>query len=190
MKPTLAIAALALVASSAAALADDPYATSGPVDWKWYGGLVQGKETIECFYDAKGIIHQPDTHIRVWTKCLLQKDLDGVDIQKDFGGAILNNTARKVANYYIPPIALVQRNVDVNQAMTITQYEETADIAYINPVSTIFYELNCSDRMERELSLTVKVKGKTSSHDTPLDWKYIPPEGNAATLLQILCPAQ
>jgi hypothetical protein len=168
-----------------------PVAAQEPsVDWKWYGGVpVDGKMTY-CFYDAKSIVHQPDTHIRAWVKCLLQKDLDRIDIQKEYSGAILEETARKVANYYIPPIALVEKDVDVNKAMTVTQYEETADIASIQPVSSILYELNCSDRMERELTLTIKNKGKTTYHDKPLDWKYSPPEGNMATLLRILCSGQ
>jgi hypothetical protein len=186
MKPTLAIAALALVALPTDALPQEPN-----VDWKLYGGIGPPVDQPGyCFYEAKGIVHQPDTHIRVWTKCLLQKELDGVDIQKDYGGAILDNAARKIASYYIPPIALVEQNVDVKQAVVITQYEETADIAVIKPIGSILYELNCSDRMLRELSLSFRAKGKNSrdqSHDQPLSWRYIPPEGNAATLRQILC---
>lgn len=48
------------------------------VDWKFYGGAsVQGSDF--CFYDAKGVIQTPDGHMRVWTKCLPQKDLDSID---------------------------------------------------------------------------------------------------------------
>jgi hypothetical protein len=100
------------------------------VDWKFYGGVsVQGDEQ-ECFYDAKGVVQTPDRDIRVWIKCLAQKDLDSINIEKAFGGRILKNTAAKIAHYYMPPIGNIQ-TLDVGQAMSITQYEETANISYI-----------------------------------------------------------
>jgi hypothetical protein len=83
------------------------------VDWKFYGGASLDGHS-ECFYDAKGVVPGPDGHIRVWTNCLLQKDMDSIDIKKDFDGKILANTAQKVANQYVPPIATVE-TIDVNQ---------------------------------------------------------------------------
>src|SRR5690348_12106694 len=84
------------------------------VDWKYYGGgpvTVTNAYGVDdqtvCFYDAKGIT-RPGAHIRVWIKCLNQKDVDDVDISKDFDGAILENTARKIASYYVPPFARVE----------------------------------------------------------------------------------
>jgi hypothetical protein len=153
------------------------------VDWKFYGGASLDGDS-ECFYDAKGVVQGPDGHIRVWTKCLLQKDMDSIDIKKDFNGKILENTAQKIANQYVPPIATV-KTIDVNQNIVITQYEETANIGNIQPHTNIFYELNCSERMLRELSIQY-VRG--SSLDKPSHWKYVPPEGNGASLLKILCP--
>jgi hypothetical protein len=157
------------------------------VDWKFYGGApVDGDHSL-CFYDAKGIVQGLQGHIRVWTKCLPQTAMDSIDIKKDFAGQILENTAQKVAHYYVPPIAALEA-VDVDQAMTITQYEETADISNIQPRASIFYELNCPERMMRELSIYVQASGKSGSRDKPSDWRYVPPEGNGARLLKILCP--
>src|ERR1700688_4709652 len=74
------------------------------VDWKYYGGAqLDGKSG--CFYDAKGVAKTGDAHVRVWTKCLLYKDMDNFDIQKDFGGKIVENSAHKIAGYYMPPYA-------------------------------------------------------------------------------------
>jgi hypothetical protein len=42
--------------------------------------------------------------------------------------------------------------------------------------------------MMRELSFDIMVNGKSGSLDKPSDWKYVPPEGNGASLLKILCP--
>jgi hypothetical protein len=155
-----------------------------------YGGVsVQGDEQT-CFYDAKGIVQTPDRHIRVWTECLARKDLDSIDIEKAFGGKILRNTAAKIARYYMPPIGNIE-TIDVYQAMTITQYEETANIGGTEPRAQIFYELNCPDRMIRELSIhIVDANGKRGALDTASNWKYVAPEGNAASLLKLLCPQQ
>jgi hypothetical protein len=38
-----------------------------------------------CFYDSKGVAQGPDRHIRVWTKCASQKDLESIDIKNAFG---------------------------------------------------------------------------------------------------------
>src|SRR5262245_9935589 len=81
---------------------------------------------------------------------------------------------------YIPPIALVE-DATYDQAVTVIQYEETAN-------SRIFYELNCSERMLRELSMYVRANGKEGFKNKPSDWKYVAPETNGARLLTILCP--
>jgi hypothetical protein len=136
------------------------------IDWKFYGGAPAQGDELECFYDAKGVVQTPDRDIRVWIKCLAQKDLDSINIEKAFGGRILKNTAAKIAHYYLPPIGSIQ-TLDVDQAMTITQYEETANIGDIEPRAQIFYELNCPDRMIRELSIDiVDANGKRGARDT------------------------
>jgi hypothetical protein len=160
------------------------------VDWKFYGDASLDEKSDEkssCFYNARDAIQRPDGHIRVWTKCLLQKDLDSINIEKDFDGKILNNAANKAALHYVPPIATVE-SIDDTQRMAITQNEETANIGNIRPRATVLYELNCSERMLRELSAYFNANGKSGSNDKPMDWKYVPPEGNGASLLKLLCP--
>jgi hypothetical protein len=159
------------------------------VDWKYYGGAPTDDGESVCFFDVAGIVREPDSHMRVWTKCLLQKDIEGIDIKNDFDGRILEDTAKQVAHYYVPPIAAIE-TVNVDQAMEITRYEETADIASLQPSARIFYELNCPERMMRELSIYIQTKGKIGSIEKPSQWKYVPPEGNGARLLKILCPLQ
>jgi hypothetical protein len=46
---------------------------------------------------------------------------------------------------------LIVEAPDVNQSMTVIQYEETVDIANIQPQASIMYELNCQEQMIREL---------------------------------------
>jgi hypothetical protein len=107
--------------------------------------------------------------------------------KKCLWGKILENTAAKVAHYYVPPIGTIQA-IDTDQIMAITQYEETANIANIQPRAQIFYEINCTDRMLRELSIyIVEATGRSGSCNEPTDWKYVAPERNAASLLKLLC---
>jgi hypothetical protein len=162
-------------------------AQENSVDWKLYGGFPTDDGPTKCFFDAKGMTAEPDSHIRVWTKCLPQKEIDGIDIKKGLGGKVLENTAQKVANYYVPPIAALE-NVDRDMAMAVTQYEEIADIAAIQPFARIFYDIDCPQQKMRELSLYLRIKGKDSFQDKPSDWRYIPPEGNGSRLSRLLCP--
>lgn len=155
------------------------------VDWKLYGAASVSGQSF-CFYDEKGITQQPDGHIRVWTKCIPQSELDGA-FEKDPDKKIVEATAQKVARYYVPPIAKLQ-NLDANDAMVMTGYEEVADLAGIPPQSRIFYELNCRDRMLRELSIDLNINGQIGSKNKPGEWKFVSPEGNGASLLKLLCP--
>lgn len=156
------------------------------VDWKMYGtASVDGG--VVCFYDRNGVTHRPNGYVRVWTKCLLQKDLDGVDPKSELGDRIAKNAAHKISGGYVPPIMVVE-SIGFNQITVIVPYEETADIGDIQLHDRFFYELNCSERMMRRLSTYAQVNGTDISDDNPGNWEYVPPEGSGATLLKILCP--
>src|SRR5262245_26215226 len=74
-KPLIACA-FALVLTAPAQAAD--------VDWKVYGTTsIDGG--LVCFYEGKGIIARAPSTLRVWTKCLLQRDLDNIDPQSELG---------------------------------------------------------------------------------------------------------
>jgi hypothetical protein len=179
---------VAILGFCSAVLIDSVGLAQAPnVDWKFYGGALLGKGDEYCFYDAKGVAAASNGYIRVWTKCLSRKSINAIDIEKQFDGKILEATAEKVAHYYVPPIAKVDK-IDTDQAMTIIQYEQTANIGNIQPRSRIFYELDCSGQMLRELSIYIEQDGKVGTRDKPSDWKHVPPEGNGASLLKILCP--
>src|SRR5260221_6956924 len=86
---------------------------------------------VVCFYEEKGIITQANNP-RVWTKCLLQKDLDGVDADSEVGKKIVDGSGRKVIKGYMPPIAAVE-HMDLDQAIGVIQYEEAANLSNIQP---------------------------------------------------------
>jgi hypothetical protein len=154
------------------------------VDWKFYG---TGPES-RCFYDEHGITTTKNSNVRVWTKCLPQKKLDAVDVKKDFQGQILEESAQRIAKNYLPPVSRVYK-FSFNQLVTITSYEVTANIASIEPVASIYYEINCEEKLMRELSLTVRLKGKSMTDEKQSEWHNIPPETNASRLLALTCKA-
>jgi|SRR5579859_2744688 len=158
------------------------------VDWKFYGGAQADADgQTVCFYDEAGVKRRPDVHIEVWTKCVLQADLRRVDIEKDYGGKIMEAAAGKVAAYYIPPIAAAAQ-LETDQLQGVVIYEATADIADLKSKARFLWELDCRGKLQRTLSAFVESHGKTGSSDKPGDWKHVPPEGNGATLLALLCP--
>jgi hypothetical protein len=97
MRKSLIVCSFALALATSALAAD--------VDWKMYGtASIEGG--VVCFYESKGVITRPA--LRVWTKCLLQKDLDSMDPESELGKKIIENAAQKVVQGYIPPIAVVE----------------------------------------------------------------------------------
>ena len=75
--------------------------------------------------------------------------------------------------------------MDADKATGVTLYEETANIANIEPRARIFYEFNCKEQMLRELS--IYVQSDRLAREKPTEWTSVPPEGNAARLLKLLC---
>jgi hypothetical protein len=148
------------------------------VDWKFYGGASLLGESSVCFYDAKGVAHAPDGHIRVWTKCLPQENLNSIDNKTELGRKIINNAVQKMIAFYRPSIA----NIDPffsDKIPEIITYEEAGNVSYITPHARIFYELNCSEQMLRELSVYFRSDGKSGSRDKPGEWKYQSPGGSS-----------
>ena len=174
------IGSIALVLFTVAGFQTD-LAQASDVDWKLYGGDTTGGISF-CFYEANGVVRGPEDHIRVWIKCLSQKDMEAVELDEHS----INKSAEKLLRGYVPPI-VVAGKIEFGQTAAITSYEEIANTGLPKPQASIFYELSCSERRLRELSIHIRANGKSGSSDKPRDWKYILPEGNAANLLKILC---
>ncbi len=161
--------------------------TAAPVDWKFYGGLKLSREELLAFFDADGLIRRPDGHIEVWTKSISQSAvhrlIEGKGTVQD---QLVKRAAQRIASKYVLPYGTVDA-VDSDLYIDLVTYEVVADIGNIDPEASILYEINCSDRILRELSLFLRVHGKTQQSDKPLEWKHAPPESNAANLLRLAC---
>jgi hypothetical protein len=155
-------------------------------DWKFYGGVSSPNGQSWCFFDARSVAREPAGLVQVAAKCLPQSDMDDIDIQTDFGGAIARNVARKRHSHYMPPYATAE-SLDRAQAADIARLEEIADIADVEPRVRISYELDCTKHVARRMNLYVKVNGKARTVDKPGDWKPISPRENSIRLSRILC---
>jgi hypothetical protein len=138
------------------------------------------------FFDAKGVSKTNDGYVRVWTKCLPEKDLDTFDEKSDRFKELADRSADKIVSGYVPPIVVIGR-LEFDAVSTVTGYEETANLNDIDPNAKFFMELDCSKKMDRRLSTSVKINGKMVNDDKPTAWKYGPPETNVAYLQKILC---
>jgi hypothetical protein len=165
----------ALIGGTTIAFADD-------VDWRLYGGATVENTPEICFFDAKGVTQESVGQLRVWTKCLDQKELGNVLLDN----ASLEKVARKRLSGYVPPIVTigVLKSDQIDAALIA---EETANLDNIRPKSRILLEFNCVEQKVRTLSTYVRNNGQEGFSRKPGDWDYISPETNVAYLQKILC---
>lgn len=172
---TVVISAVWCVAPSIAA------AQQTAVAWKLYGSIDLGGQQV-CFYDERGLVREPSGLIRVWTKCLNQHDLD-----VEFGPNIIEAAALKKLRKYVPPIATISGNATDDQQLDAILAETAADLGDFEASARILYEFNCPPKMMRELDIFFRTGGRAGVSHTPSQWKYVPPEGNGARLLKLVC---
>jgi hypothetical protein len=119
-----------------------------------------------------------------------QKELNSVDMTEGVvGKKMIESAVNKLRAGYVPPIVVIGR-MDFDQVRTIIGYELIANFGPIEPRLLVYSELNCSERMSRHLSVSANVGGRTGHRSKPSEWDYVPPDGNEANLLLILCPKQ
>jgi hypothetical protein len=153
------------------------------VDWKFYGGAdltMIGRVT--CFYEERTITRPKPGIVDVWVKCLSQHDLENVPTTAPYHDAYISMSADRMVHFYRPPILAIER-MNYDQTTEVVMDETAADVGDLAIHAQFYYELDCRQRMMRELSMTIE---NQPAH-TPSDWSHIPPEGNAGRLLLLLC---
>lgn len=160
-------------------------APAADVDWKMYGSISATGNAL-CFYDAASVARLSNGHLRVWTKCLPAKELNALDPKSNLGRRIVSTAAQKIEQGYVPPV-IVSARLDFTRIPLVVWAEQAADLSGILPNAQVFFELNCSKRMFRFSSTEFRVAGNETGSDEASQWKSVPPEGNAANLLKILC---
>jgi hypothetical protein len=175
-----------------ACISGTTYAQSGGSDWKMYGavnfGTAGGEQRL--FFDAASVVRRNLGHVEVWTNTLSREALVDAETGKSsLHEKIVDSAAEKKIGGYRPPLARVNE-LDDNTATQIIADETAADLAGIEPTLQILYELDCPNRLVKDLTVHLFVNGKPQTKETPSEWKHVPPEGSAANLLKILCPRQ
>jgi hypothetical protein len=108
-----------------------------------------------------------------------------INLKEESGGLqVAENAAQEITQGYVPPIVVVGI-MPFDRIRDIAIFEQIADISPIEPISRVFYELNCAQRMERELS--TGVNGEPRERDEPNPWTFIAPETIGDRLLKLIC---
>jgi hypothetical protein len=150
----------------------------GPADWKVYG-FTSTKPQAVMFYLNSEIVRTPE-HVQVWTKSLDTKKLEG--FFNDVKSPAFDKTVTLWRNGYTPPLGTVFP-LSKERAAMITSYEQLADLATITPSLRILYEIDCSQKLTRVLSVITPAE----SLDMVRHWEHIPPESTIETLSKLTC---
>jgi hypothetical protein len=154
------------------------------VDWKYYGGGPIGKVATACFYESKGIVHEPAGLVRVWAKCDDRKVMDAGPPENSNADAMIDEAAKKAARYYLPPLFQIHKVENGGQVVTVTYYEVYANRSLGEPTARFLYEIDCKQLRIRERSIWIK---GGIQDDRTNDWRYVDPEGNAHDLMRLVC---
>jgi hypothetical protein len=174
----------------ALASASGAYAQSG-ADWQMYGtgsfastGLVDKAhgDTV-LFFDAAGAVRRSDGHIEVWMKALPLTELRAQPAGEQMTKRFIDFSKQKLTGGYVPPLSTVVE-LDAEQRAFVMLNEAAANLADIKPTVQILFELDCTNRVLRALSMHLR---NHPSDDTASEWQHSPPETPGATLIKILC---
>jgi len=174
-----ALVACLLVASSGVS------AQSQSVHWWWFGA----DQDASNFLAAADIQPNAAGHLEVWTKVLTAKQINVAGDKALKNKERLNRIAvAKIAS--ATPVSRVKELTD--EALTeVALEEEVANHSpEVQPVSQALWEIDCSGRMMRTLSIIQRKNGQTHSTSQAGDWIHIPPESMGFDLLAIVCPAE
>jgi hypothetical protein len=109
-----------------------------------------------------------------------EDDIDAIGTNKppnEMYAQAADGVAKKLASHYDPPISSMG-NWKKKYWLEIVVAEEIANIGKVEPTVRILKEIDCADRMQRELSVhIIKVKGmQPVSNDRPSEWQHTAPE--------------
>ena len=176
---TLTVATLALMASTTLP------GQQAIRDWRIVGA-TSGSTTAYVFYDAHSVRKLPNGHLRVWLEAIptdnTYKAAD--EVSKD--PAHLDAMRKKLATGYVPPVALEQQLSREEIAVAVVR-EEVANSAHIQPIMQMLKEVDCANRVTRDVSVQAHVDGKDVPVHKTGDWHHIAPESNMSRLHSAIC---
>lgn len=187
MRVLLKVAITIVVAVSPASmlLADQP-----KHDWKYLGSTGNENDLTHFFFLPSEAQKLADNHLQVWTKQIGDKKLESAYSSISKHKDLVEQAATKVAAYYIPPVA-VNENLTTDRITDIIAFEVIADSQLVRPDITILYELDCSGRQYRELSIArIKKNDEVDTWEGPAAWKHAAPDTVIDELFLLECSAK
>ena len=162
-------------------------AEESSTDWKLYAFSKIPSGTVVLFYSDGDIRRSSGGQfVKVWIKALNEKELEHA--RDTMSKPMMERAADKIGHYYLPPVATVE-SATVDQIYNMVLFEQLADEAALQPRLRILYDLDCTGRVSRTLSLYIDKNGngQISSSDKTSEWAHVAPETPLATLMSILC---
>ena len=133
------------------------YAQTSDTDWRDYGAADFGKNggSLVMFFDAAGVIHRSNGRVEVWTKGLPRKAIDRLlSPSSTMHKKIFDVAEHRVTVGDRPPISTII-DLDKNELTLVLVSEAAANVGSIEATERILYELDCPNRMSRELSAMI-----------------------------------
>ena len=135
---------------------------------------------MALFFLYSEIVRTPTGHVQVWMKALdlakLKKLADHI------GNDIVAKAIVKASKSYVPPYTTV-KTLTPDQVISIRVYEEIADEALIPPTLRGLLEVDCGQKLYREL--TAIAMGQSDNNIQ--SWKHVPPESTIEILTKLTC---
>jgi hypothetical protein len=158
-----------------------PVQAAGP-NWKLLSH-ESFMEPVVCFYQASDVFRAANGHVNVWTKCLSDADIDAAF----FGHSLTNFSSARTADMNDDVSTARIEVLDGSAALRTIVDEELANSGTIKPIATVLLEIDCIQRMSRQLTVILALDGEVRSADAPQDWLHIPVEGETASLFHLFC---
>ena len=166
-------------------------------DWKYHGASELSKgEHVIAFYDNESVERLPGGNVRVWVKAITEAEWKRMSkrIVNKEEKQTMDKVAEKIVSGYVPPYVLAKpeemQALEANNIdnIDIIVWEEIADSPNTKPRMKMLCEINCKEKKERMLSISVfDTDGEIHSDNSTGAWIHIAPESNTETLMKILC---
>jgi len=164
------------------------FARDSKYDWNYYGeGSADPKDGVHLFFSKQSIEKLDNGHFTVWTKGLSDIDTTKAFDNTQYKKELTDEAAFRLANSN--PLILSVRKLDKDQRLSVIMMETVANYqTNIRPRGHVLYELDCTAKKMRYLSLDIIDKNGKIGHTSKADdWDYAIPETNSIYLLNLVC---
>jgi len=150
-------------------------------NWTLFGWT----EDTSQFFAMGDVERLPNGNLQVWTKGL---SVEQVNSAVDRAAKSKDDRGRMVWATIVAEPAISQvKHLNQDELFNAAIEEDVANHSDLQPVTRVLYEVDCSNKLMRALSVYARKNGKSEVSNHPGEWMHIPPETNAANLHALLC---